>query len=142
MDVRVIAATNRELETAVEQGEFRQDLYYRLQVFPIKVPPLRARRDDIPALVWASVHRLQPGLGKRIDNIPTAVMASLVSYDWPGNIRELENVVERAVILCNSTTLGANDVILPKASGAPAESDSDELDAVELRSYCRRVGQV
>jgi transcriptional regulator with GAF, ATPase, and Fis domain len=99
VDVRVIAATNRNLESLIKQGEFRADLYYRLGVFPIQVPPLRERRDDIPLLVWFFVSELQYKLGKTIDKISTPSMDALTAYDWPGNIRELKNVIERAMIL-------------------------------------------
>jgi formate hydrogenlyase transcriptional activator len=99
VDVRVIAATNRNLESLITQGEFRADLYYRLGVFPIQVPPLRNRRDDIPLLVWFFVSELQYKLGKTIEKIPTPSMDALITYQWPGNIRELKNVIERAMIL-------------------------------------------
>ena len=105
VDVRVVSATNRDLHGAMEQGRFRPDLYYRLAVFPIEVPPLRLRRDDIPLLVWHFVLKKQARLGKTIETIPEGVMARLVAYDWPGNIRELENVIERAMILCPSGVL-------------------------------------
>jgi formate hydrogenlyase transcriptional activator len=99
VDVRVISATNRNLESLIKQGEFRADLYYRLGVFPIQVPALRDRRDDIPLLVWFFVSELQHRLGKTIDKISTPSMDALTAYDWPGNIRELKNVIERAMIL-------------------------------------------
>jgi len=99
VNVRLIAATNRDLHDAMRDGLFRPDLYYRLSVFPIEVPPLRARRDDIPLLVWHFITRKQRRLGKDIQSVPREVMEELVNYDWPGNVRELENVVERAMIL-------------------------------------------
>jgi len=98
VDVRVIAATNRHLEEEVRKGRFREDLWYRLNVFPITVPPLRERREDVPLLVNYFVAKISKRLGKSIENIPTTVMNALQSYHWPGNIRELENVLERAVI--------------------------------------------
>jgi formate hydrogenlyase transcriptional activator len=99
VDVRLVAATNRNLAAMVKQGEFRSDLYYRMDVFPILVPPLRARRGDIPALVAHFVEVVGGRMRKPIDHIPPETMSALCSYDWPGNIRELQNRIERAVIL-------------------------------------------
>src|SRR6185369_14922404 len=98
VDVRVIAATHINLEEAVAAGRFRADLYYRLSVFPIQLPPLRERREDIPQLVWFLIHHHQRELGRRINTVPTPVMQALQQYDWPGNVRELSNIVERAMI--------------------------------------------
>jgi PAS domain S-box-containing protein len=109
VDVRIIAATNRSLEQAVEAGEFRQDLFYRLNVFPITIPPLRERKDDIPLLVSHFVKKYSKKLGKKIENIPLDVMATLQAYSWPGNIRELENVIERAVILTDGSILRVDE---------------------------------
>jgi transcriptional regulator with GAF, ATPase, and Fis domain len=105
VDVRVIAATNRDLEQAVAAGRFRSDLYYRLHVFPIHVPPLRQRCDDVPLLVAYLAEKKGMEIGKRIDRIPEAVMQRLAQYAWPGNVRELENVIERAIILSPDGTL-------------------------------------
>src|SRR5262249_43585886 len=104
-DVRVIAATNGDLETAIEDKTFRSDLYYRLNVFPLVVPPLRERREYIPLLVEYFLHRFAKRVGKRINRITKNTLNILESYDWPGNIRELQNVVERAVIVSNSDEL-------------------------------------
>jgi formate hydrogenlyase transcriptional activator len=98
-DVRLVAATHRDLWRMVEAGQFRADLYYRLSVFPLRVPPLRERREDIPALVEAFVQRAAERVGREIDTIPDDVVRLFQEHDWPGNIRELQNVVERAVIL-------------------------------------------
>ena len=105
VDVRLVAATNRDLAEMVKRGEFRSDLYYRLNVFPIKLPPLRARREDIPELVRHFVEILGRRLGRQIEHIPADTMSALSSYHWPGNIRELQNLIERAVILSNSGVL-------------------------------------
>ena len=105
VDVRIIAATNRDLHDAVGQGKFRADLYHRLNVFPICLPPLRDRRDDIPLLTWAFVESIGRRMGKTIRNIPRKVMDQLQRYDWPGNVRELSNLVERAMILATDDTL-------------------------------------
>ena len=113
VDVRLVAATNRDLAAMVKHGEFRSDLYYRLNVFPIAVPPLRERRDDIPALVTHAVEKFSRRMGKRIDVVPMETMSALIAYDWPGNIRELQNLIERAVIL-------ANDGVLPNSLPPPS----------------------
>jgi transcriptional regulator with GAF, ATPase, and Fis domain len=115
VDVRLVAATNRDLAVMVGQGEFRSDLYYRLNVFPILLPPLRSRREDVPALVEQFVNVFSRRMRKQIDYVSPDIMAAFQSYPWPGNVRELENMIERAVIL-------ANDGVLPNplpASGLP-----------------------
>jgi len=105
VDVRIVAATHKDLGRAVAEGEFRADLYYRLNVFPIRLPPLRERREDIPALVWAIIRKRQRVLQRHITSVPTEVLEALQRYSWPGNIRELENVIERALIHTSSSTL-------------------------------------
>ncbi len=105
VDVRVIAATNRNLEEAVRQGEFRSDLYYRLNIFPITLPPLRERKEDIPILVTHLVTQLSKKLGKTVEVIGQDTMAKLRNYPWPGNVRELRNVIERAVIITQGPKL-------------------------------------
>jgi PAS domain S-box-containing protein len=105
VDVRVIAATNHNLSELVRDNKFRRDLFYRLNVFPITVPPLRERRVDIPLLVWAFVEELSQSMGKSIKNIPKKTMDRLLSYYWPGNVRELKNLIERAMIMSTGTTL-------------------------------------
>jgi formate hydrogenlyase transcriptional activator len=105
VDARVIAATNRPLDQAVREGRFRQDLFYRLDVFPIEVPPLRERREDIPLLSWNFVKEFSNSMGKPIEEIAEESMSALEHYHWPGNIRELRNVIERAMILCQGPTL-------------------------------------
>ena len=105
VNVRIIAATNRDLEQAMRDGKFRVDLYHRLNVFPIHVPPLRERRDDIPLLAWAFVEVLGRRMGKTIKSIPRKTIEQLQRYSWPGNVRELSNVIERAMILTTGDTL-------------------------------------
>ena len=105
VDVRVVAATNRNLEEMVRNKEFREDLYYRLSVFPIETIPLRLRKDDIPILIDYFVKQISPKIGKEIRHIPKAITEAFIAYDWPGNVRELENVIERAIILSNGNTL-------------------------------------
>jgi len=105
VDVRLVAATNRDLMEMVKRGEFRSDLYYRLNVFPVLLPPLRERREDIPALVGHFVELFGYRIGRQIEHIPPKMMSALSSYHWPGNIRELQNLIERAVILSNNGVL-------------------------------------
>ena len=105
VDVRLVAATHRSLEDMVGAGTFRQDLYYRLNVFPIMLPPLRERSEDIPRLVRHFVHKFARQMSKTIETIPADAMTALAAYDWPGNVRELENAIERAVILTNGAVL-------------------------------------
>jgi formate hydrogenlyase transcriptional activator len=105
VDVRIICATNRNLQDSIKQGTFRSDLYYRLNVFPLEVPPLRERRADIPQLAMFFLSRYARNLGKKIDGISTAATETLTNYAWPGNIRELQNLIERALILCNGPVL-------------------------------------
>jgi len=100
-----LRSSNRDLEREVKRGRFRQDLYYRLRVFPIHVPPLRERREDIPLLVAYLVEKKGAALGKRVDRIPRRTMEVLTAYDWPGNVREVENVIERALILSRGPAL-------------------------------------
>ena len=109
VDVRVLAATNRELEAAVERGAYREDLFYRLNVFPIRLPPLRERAEDIPILVEYLVDRFAKQMGKPIRNIEKQTLQRLTAYDWPGNVRELQNVIERAVVLSEGETFAIDE---------------------------------
>jgi transcriptional regulator with GAF, ATPase, and Fis domain len=127
VDVRVIAATNRNLEEAVHQGTFRSDLYYRLSIFPITIPPLRERREDIPMLVTHFVRQLSLKLGKQIESIPQETMDALLNYPWPGNVRELRNVIERAAIITQGPKLRLLDSLesgaieeIPRAAAVAA----------------------
>jgi len=109
VDARVIAATNRDLDQLIEQGEFRADLYYRLGVFPIRAPALRERRSDIPLLVWFFISELQHRLGKEVNEVSAQAMDVFTAYDWPGNVRELKNIIERAMILSPTSVLQLDD---------------------------------
>jgi len=133
VDTRIIAATNRDLDLLIQQGTFRADLYYRLGVFPIRIPPLRERRSDIPLLVWFFITNLQTRLGKTIETIPARVMDALIAYDWPGNVRELRNIVERAMILSPDTRLELDDAFpghhrTTRVSGRTSEQQSENLE--------------
>ena len=105
VNVRLVSATNRNLEQAVREGRFRADLYHRLSVFPILLPPLRERREDIPLLIWGFIEVLGRRMGKSIKSIPKRALQQLQQYEWPGNIRELKNVIERALILSGDDIL-------------------------------------
>jgi formate hydrogenlyase transcriptional activator len=105
VDVRLVAATNRDLTEMMKRGDFRSDLYYRLNVFPVRVPPLRERREDIPLLVHYFMEKYARRMGKRIETVPTATMQMLVDWPWPGNVRELQNMIERGVILSRGFVL-------------------------------------
>jgi transcriptional regulator with GAF, ATPase, and Fis domain len=132
VDVRIVAATNRDLHEEVRQMHFRRDLFYRLNVFPLTVPSLRDRREDIPLLVRHLVDRHSRMLRKAIDTIPPATVQALEGYDWPGNIRELENVIQRAIILSRSGTLDLKDAWLPHPEQA-ADNGCTTLVEVERR---------
>jgi transcriptional regulator with GAF, ATPase, and Fis domain len=105
IDVRIIAATNRDLQQDVRDGTFRRDLYYRLNVFPIRIPPLRERVSDIPALAWKFIDELSPRIGRKIESISRDSLRELERYSWPGNIRELRNIIERAMIVAKGPVL-------------------------------------
>jgi formate hydrogenlyase transcriptional activator len=147
-DVRFVAATNRDLNAMVEEGKFRADLYYRLHVFPLNVPPLRDRREDIPLLTRYFVQKHSQRLGRNIDTIPTSVSDALTNHDWPGNIRELQNVLERSVILTNGTALQVPMTELvgkaspvPLNGGSPAQPQSTERAKI-LKALEEARGQV
>jgi len=112
IDVRVVAATNQDLRAALEQGTFREDLYYRLNVVPLNIPPLRERKQDIPFLANHFVHKLAPENGCQVERITDAGMEKLIAYYWPGNVRELENVIERSLVMSTGTALDAADIKL------------------------------
>ena len=136
VDVRIVATTNRNLEEEVQKGRFRQDLYYRLNVFPITVPPLRQRKEDIPLLTQAFIERCAKKMGKRITSVQKKTMKTLQDYPWPGNIRELESVLERAVILCSGPVLQLADKL--EIASLPVVSTIRTLEAVE-RNQIRKI---
>jgi transcriptional regulator with GAF, ATPase, and Fis domain len=132
VNVRIIAATNRDLSKEVQQGAFREDLFYRLNVFPITIPPLRERTEDIPLLVWAFVRHLEKKMGKQINTIPRRGMESLQRYSWPGNVRELRNVIEHAMIVTRDKTLNL------RAPAAVSVAEKAEGNGLELEAAERR----
>ena len=144
VDVRVLAATNRHLEGAVEHGTFRQDLYYRLNVFPIQVPPLRERVDDIPMLVEYLIERYAKKAGKSIRTIKKHTLELFQAYDWPGNVRELQNVIERAVVLCDGETFSIDESWLkvkPAVQGPTlAAGEKSLIEAALAASHGRISG--
>jgi formate hydrogenlyase transcriptional activator len=129
VDVRLLAASNRNLADLVREGRFRMDLYYRLLVVPVEVPALRERHDDIPLLAAHFVRRLSRQFGRRVERISESMMRELMAYDWPGNIRELENFLARAIVLCPGDTLDMP--LLAADSSAPVANHSRSLEAAE-----------
>jgi len=136
IDVRVIAATNSDLRAALEQGTFREDLYYRLNVVPISIPPLRARREDIPFLAEHFVRTFGADNASPVQSITEAAIKKLTEYHWPGNVRELQNVIERSLVLCSGTTLDAGDIKLETAPRPRAQTGEHLLpDGMTLDEY-------
>jgi PAS domain S-box-containing protein len=139
VNVRVIAATNRDLEKEVSEGRFREDLYYRLNVFPIGIPPLRERTEDIHPLVWAFVNEFGDRMGKRIDSVSRQSMEALERYPWPGNIRELRNVIERAMIRSEAKTLHVRSPSRA-ADAIPSGKTLAEVDRDHIIDVLKRTG--
>jgi formate hydrogenlyase transcriptional activator len=139
VDVRIVATTNRNLEEEVRKGRFRQDLYYRLNVFPITVPPLRQRKEDIPLLVQAFIERYARKLGKQITSIQKETMKALQDYPWPGNVREMESIIERAVILCPGPVLQLADKL--EISSPSLSSSMKTLEEMERNQILRTLAE-
>jgi len=144
VDVRVIAATNRDLRQMVSDGRFQEDLFYRLNVIPIELPPLRARREDVPALVQHFVAKHAQRIGRRIDRIEDSVVAALQQYDWPGNVRELENTIERAVVLSTDPVITAQAISVlgataPQTTGLPTLKLRQNIEWVERETIRRAL---
>jgi len=135
VDVRIIAATNKNLAKAVSEGNFRNDLFYRLNVFPITIPPLRNRKEDIPSLVFHFIDEIGQNMGKRVDKVSTAGMNKLLKYDWPGNVRELRNIIEYNMILAKGPVM---DLTLHEE---PVDSLSDLSLEEQNRIHIERVLQ-
>jgi formate hydrogenlyase transcriptional activator len=134
MDVRLVAATNRDLTDMMKQGEFRTDLYYRLNVFPIRIPPLRERQEDIPLLVEYFMEKYARRMGKQVKTIPPTTMEKLVSWPWPGNVRELQNMIERGVILSRGFVL---EIPLTELDQLPVPALKDNNGASTLEAFER-----
>jgi transcriptional regulator with GAF, ATPase, and Fis domain len=139
VDVRVIAATNRNLIDEVRAGRFRRDLYYRLNVFPVRMPPLRERLGDIPPLADYLIARLSAKHQRRVGMVPRPVLDSLVAHDWPGNIRELENVIERAIIAMQGSTLQLLEALTPEVSDGPPGAATNLMIDVERAHILRML---
>jgi len=140
IDVRVLAATNADLRAALEEGRFREDLYYRLNVMPINIPPLRERKEDIPFLAEHFVRKFSKELGSPVTCISSGAMQKLLEYHWPGNVRELENVIERSLVLCSGQTLEAADIRLDMVPRTRAASADNFLpDGVTLEEHEQNI---
>jgi transcriptional regulator with PAS, ATPase and Fis domain len=134
VDVRIIAATNRDLRRASAEGKFREDLFYRLNVIPVLIPPLRQRKEDVPLLVEHFVERLSVEMKRRIDGVSADAMAGLTAHDWPGNVRELRNVLERGAVVATGPVIQLADLGLPaKADAPPRPGTLASLEEVEKR---------
>ncbi len=134
VDVRIVAATNRDLRKAAQEGKFREDLFYRLNVIPIVIPPLRQRREDIPLLVENFVERLAVEMKKRVDGVSPDAMGALMSHDWPGNVRELRNVLERGAVVATGPVIQLVDLGMPAQGDAPPKAGTmASLEEVEKR---------
>jgi formate hydrogenlyase transcriptional activator len=143
VDVRVIAATNRDLDALMRDGRFRLDLYYRLTVFPIALPPLRDRFEDIPELVWFFITRHQRRMGRHITRVPRAAMEALQRYDWPGNLRELQNVIERAMIRSTGDVLEIDEVFgggRRRATGRAGERTLADVERAHIEAVLDECG--
>lgn len=143
VDVRVIAASNRDLESFVQQGDFREDLYYRLAVVPIHLPPLSRRREEIPDLVYHFLERHQERLGVKVETVAPEAMEALLAYPWPGNIRELENLLERVAVLADGTEIRVEDlpedVLHPAPQRSPVDFSDDDLSVKRHSAELERV---
>jgi transcriptional regulator with GAF, ATPase, and Fis domain len=139
VDVRIVATTNRDLEEEIRKGRFRQDLYYRLNVFPITVPPLRQRKEDIPLMVQAFLERYSRKMGKQITSIQKGTLKALHDYPWPGNVRELESIIERAVILCSGSVLQLADKL--EISSPPLSSAVRTLEEMERNQIIKILSE-
>jgi two-component system, NtrC family, response regulator AtoC len=141
VDVRIIAATNRDLRKAALEGKFREDLFYRLNVIPVLIPPLRQRREDIPLLVESFVERLAVEMKKRIDGVSPDAMSALMAHDWPGNVRELRNVLERGAVVTTGAVIQLPDLGLPvKSEAMPRAGTLASLEEVEKRHVAAVLG--
>ena len=141
IDVRVVAATNQDLRAALEQGTFREDLYYRLNVVPLNIPPLRERKQDIPFLANHFIKKLAPEAGCQVESITDAAMEKLIAYHWPGNVRELENVIERSLVMATGKQLDAGDIKLESAPRPRPHNEGTHFlpDGLTLDQYEQEI---
>jgi transcriptional regulator with GAF, ATPase, and Fis domain len=139
VNVRVIAATNRDLAEDLRAGRFRKDLFYRLNVFPIRVPPLRERADDIPMLVWAFLKEFSSRMGKKITQVPRQTMEAFQSHPWPGNVRELRNVIEHGAIVTTGDTLRV-PMLLDAGPGVPPPETLAASQQVQILKALEKTG--
>jgi formate hydrogenlyase transcriptional activator len=144
VEVRVIAATNRDLNRAVQEGRFRADLFYRLNIFPIRVPPLRERRQDIPLLASQFIQSCSQRMGRPVDRLSHKALDRLFAYDWPGNVRELANVLERAVILCDGEVLQAGHIgpLTPRTASVDPFHTLEEVERQHIQKALEQTGGV
>ena len=144
VNVRVIAASNRNLEEEVKHGAFRADLFYRLNIFPIHIPPLRERIDDMPLLINYFIKKFSHRMGKRIQSISPQAQEKLMSYDWPGNVRELANILERAVILCESRLLQQEHIgiSIQHPTREPEISTLEEVERMHIQKALEKTARV
>jgi len=143
VDVRIIAATNRDLASRLKEGTFRPDLFYRLNVFPITLPPLRYRKKDLPLLIQHFVRTYAEKYGKRIERVPPRALSALQAYEWPGNVRELQHVIERAVILTRGTELAFEEECLasmPADEPRPLETLLEDAERAHIQKALEAVG--
>ena len=141
VDFRVISATNRDLETAVKEGLFREDLYFRLHVVTIDIPPLRDRKEDIPLLARYFFNKYTHSMTKAIKDISAEAMEMLINYNWPGNVRELRNVIERAIVVCENTKVGPGDLSFPFKTGGKQPQYGDSLEELEKNHIERMLNR-
>lgn len=141
VDFRLICATNRDLELAVKEEKFREDLYYRLNVFSISIPPLRERRSDIPLLCNYYLKKLANSTNKAVTGISPDAMEKLKQYDWPGNVRELRNAIERAVVVAKGSSITVDDLPIPSSSEALPENQSLEaVERAQIKNVLEQMG--
>jgi formate hydrogenlyase transcriptional activator len=140
VDVRIIAASNSDLEQEIQAGKFRKDLYYRLSVFPITIPPLRERTDDIPPLVWAFIRQFEKRMGKHVQSVPKRSLEALQRYPWPGNARELRNVIEHAMIVSPGKTLEVSAPTLSVAEGFKEVRSLQDVERQHILTVLKETG--
>jgi len=140
VDFRCVSATNRDLEALIEEKQFRFDLYYRLNVFPVHLPPLRQRKEDIPLLANYFLKKFSDSMSKRVAQISPAAMKLLQRYDWPGNVRELENAIERAMVVAQAPELRESDFMLRFASSVPVGRTLDEIERAHILAVLEECG--